>query len=135
MPLLPLVVQKGIERGSSWEGISTPNDIANFIARTLAVDPSAATDLQEAIYSDVKPTRENAKKIWIKTSVPTAIGLPIGGSEYSMIYEYPEGVPFLWVKGIAAIPSYMRRLTDSELDEYSLTKPKIATAAWVIFNQ
>ena len=134
MQLLPLVAQKGIERGSSWEGISTPNDLANFIARVLAVDPTAAIELQEVIYSDVKPVIENSKKIWIKTSEPSGIGVPIGGAEYRMFYEYPEGVPILWVKGIATIPKYMRQLTEKELEDYSLTKPKIASAAWVIFN-
>lgn len=130
-PNLPLSLQNDVEQGKSWEGNSTPHDLAQYMARVLSVDPNLLLALQEVVYSDVQPTGEDSKRIWIKTSAPAGIGIPTSFG-YKVIYEYPANVPFLWVSE-DALPTYVRRLTNGELANYSLTDPIIATAYWVIY--
>jgi hypothetical protein len=129
--VLPIVAANDIEKNRSWEGISTPHDLAMYMSRVLAVDPSAVERIQEVVYSDVQPTGEDSSKIWIKTSYPAAIGLPVGG-EYEVIYQYGPNVPILWIT--AAVPSYMRKLNSTELTDYGLTDPPNGVAKWVIFE-
>lgn len=132
-PLLPLSVANDKERQRSWEGISTPHDIALYIARMLAVDPNKLLQLNEITYSDLEPTGDDAKKIWIKTEEPIGIGIPVGG-QYSIIYKYPPHTPILWTQGMGNLPSYMRELSSIEMEDYSLTEPASNKVAWVIFQ-
>lgn len=132
-PSLPLVVANDKEKQRSWEGISTPHDLALYMSRMLGVDPNKLLQLNEIIYSDLEPTGQDAKKVWIKTEEPIGIGIPVGG-KYSIIYKYPPSTPILWIQGISNLPSYMRELTVTELEDYSITEPTSSKAAWVIFQ-
>lgn len=130
-PVIPLRVASKIERSASWEGISTPYDLALYMQRTLSVDGSKIAELQEIIYSDLQPTGDDQKKIWVKTSEPIGLGLPAGDT-YKIIYQYPPDVPILWMKSEATLPSYMRALTETEMDNCNLTAPK--KGLWAIFT-
>ena len=133
-PVLPLIKQKNIEQQASWEGLSTPSDLADYMARVLSVDPNQLLQFQEAVYSDVQPTGLEAKKLWIKTDAPQAIGIP-SGDGYVLIHKYPQGVPFLWIYANGNLPTYLDLISDSDLDDYGLTAPPDEdTAAWVIFH-
>lgn len=130
---LPVSLQSDLEKNRSWEGITTPHDLALYMSRVLFIDPSRILALNEIIYSDVTPTGLDAKKIWIKTDIPVGIGIPTGDG-YSMLFQYPPDVPVLWTKGISEIPAYMRQITEAELLEMGITAPTNTDYAWVIYN-
>lgn len=130
---LPLRVAEDIEVQQSWNGISTPNELAKYFSRVLAVDPSSIVGLQETVYSSVRPQGEDANKLWIKTTEPVGIGIPVGGS-YRMIFEEPVNTPYLFIGDIENIPSYARRLTDTERSDYALGNPAETKASWVIIE-
>lgn len=132
-PSIPLKVQNDIERLKSWEGVSTPHELALYMARILSVDATNILELQEVVYSDVQPTGTDSKKIWVKTDPPQAVGLPTSEG-YKMLYEYPANIPFLWIEGVATLPSYIRILTTEELTDYSLTNPANNLSKWVIYS-
>jgi hypothetical protein len=129
-PALPLVVQRNIEQQKSWEGISTPFELAQYLARIMSIDPNELLQLNEIVYSDVEPVGDEARKIWVKTDEPFGIGVPVGNA-YRMIYQYPPNVPFLF---IGEMPTYARELTTDEMSIYSLTKPTSTTAHWIIYE-
>lgn len=133
LPLLPLRVQADIEQQKSWEGISTPQDLAQYLSRVLSVDPNSLANIAEITFSSLEPTEGERGKIWIKTSEPVAIGIPVGGA-YRMIYEQPPGVPYLVIGDENKIPSYARKLTASELTSYNLQAPDPGVANWSIIN-
>ncbi len=133
IPIIPIRVAKDVEPMRSWEGISTPHDLALYMARILSIDGSKIMQLQEVVYSDLEPTGEDRKRLWVKTSEPVGYGIPTGDN-YTVIYKYPAGVPILWVNSLSPAPSYMRKLTDLELGNYSLTDPVDRDFYWVIFN-
>jgi len=132
LPTLPLKVQKGIEPQESWEGYSTPTDLARYMAQVLSVDPNQLLQFEEVIFSDSQPSGEKSKKLWIKTDAPVAIGIPYSGG-YNLIYQYPANIPFLWVKG-NSFPSFLRKLTNAELNDYNLEDPEVNTAFWLIME-
>jgi len=129
-PTLPLVVQRDIEQQKTWEGISTPYELALWLAKIMSIDPTRILQLNEIIHSDVQPVGSDASKIWIKTDEPLGVGLPTGGG-YRMIYQYPPNTPFLY---IGTIPTYTRELSLAEMQDYSLTAPTSANATWVIYE-
>jgi hypothetical protein len=131
-PIIPLRVASDIEQQRSWEGISTPIDLAYFMARMLSLDVSALVALNEAVYSNIEPVGTDRKKIWIKTDEPISIGIPTGDS-YTLIYRYSPHTPILWTQGISVIPSYMRKLTETEMTEMGLAATN-SKYAWVIFQ-
>lgn len=130
---LPLKVLRDIEQNRSWEGLSTPYELLKYFASRLAVDAEQLSQMQELVYSDVQPTGDDAKKVWIKTDEPVGIGIP-NGTGYSVIYKYPANTPFIWTTGLNDLPAYLRQLSQGDLDSYGLTKPQSATVAWVIFE-
>lgn len=131
-PVLPLVASKDIETLKTWEGIETPNDLVRLMAARLSVDPNQLNQFSEVVFSDVQP-ESNTTKLWIKTNVPVAIGLPSGGT-YNLIYQYPPNVPFIYTD-IANLPVFLRALSVNEMTNYSLTYPVAGSnAAWVIMN-
>lgn len=132
-PALPVSVQNDIEKQRSWEGISTPHDLAMYMSRVLFVNPAQILSLQEIVYSDVAPVGSDAKKIWIKTDHPIAIGIPTGDG-YKLIHQYPPNTPILWTQGMDTLPQYMRVLSSGELSDYSLTAPTKDTVKWVIYS-
>lgn len=131
-PIVPIRVSREIERLRSWEGISTPYDLALFMGRVLSIDVTKLTQFQEIVYSDLEPTGADRKKLWIKTNEPIGLGIPTGDL-YSMFYKYPPNIPILWVLGEGQLPSYMTRITDEQLTNLSLTKPSNNSFFWVIF--
>lgn len=131
-PVLPLIASKDIEALRSWEGIETPDDLVRLMARMLSVDPNQLEQFSEVVYSDVQPP-SSSTQIWIKTDQPIAIGIPSGGT-YQLLYQYPPNVPFIYTK-MDSLPTYLRKLTDSELDRYNLVAPDAdSNAAWVIME-
>ncbi len=133
LPAIPLLVAKDIEQQRSWEGISTPYDLAIFFSKILSVDPNKVGVFNEIVYSNLQPTGDDAKKLWIKTEEPVGFGIPTA-TGYSIIYQYPPNTPILWTKGKENIPEYMRELTADEMDDYGLTEPGKTAIVWVIFN-
>lgn len=130
---LTLQIAKDIEKSKSWEGLSTPYDLALYILRMAVIDPSGISSLDPISYSPLEPVGSDRSKLWIKTEGVPGIGIPIGG-RYQMIYQYPPNVPFLWVDASNAAPAYLNRLSQSDLENYGLTDPVIDTAYYVIFN-
>lgn len=133
LPAIPLAVAKTIEPKKTWEGVSTPHDLALYIASLLSIDPTRLSLLQEIIYSDVTPTGEDSKKIWIKTNPPIGVGIP-SESGYEIIYQYPVNTPILWVKLNGSKPQYLRQLTQDEVESFGLNEPDDDIAIWTIFN-
>lgn len=129
--MIPIKRVKGIEAQATFDGVSTPNDLANMLTRLLAVDDEGFLSLKEIIVSPNEPTGEEKKKLWIKSSNPPGIGLPIGGI-YKMIYQYPVGIPFLWVDGLENLPGYMDIIEWQTLDSYGLKRPTTPSAFYVI---
>lgn len=129
--MIPIKRVKGIEAQASFEGINTPNDLANLMTRLLAVDDEGFVSLREIVVTPNEPTGEEKKKVWIKSSSPPAIGLPVGGI-YRMIYQYPVNVPFLWIDGEENLPSYMTKVTKTEMLSYGLPFPTSDTIFYVV---
>lgn len=132
-PLIPLQVASNIEKQASWEGISTPHDMAEYIARIVSVNPDQLKQFDEVIYSDVEPSGEDRKKIWFKTDKPVGIGVP-SGSDYILFYQYPTNTPILWLGGKEKIPSYSRKLTTQQLEDYGLKTPLDSDIVWIVIE-
>lgn len=133
IPNLPLRVKSSIEPTSSWEGLSTPTDLAFFMAKVLSLSANELKDFEEIVFSNSQPTGDEASKIWIKTDEPLGIGIPVG-KEYQVIYQHPKNIPFVWNNNINVVPSYLRPLTDEDLKQYGFTKPISSNYVWVIFE-
>ena len=127
--LAPLSIAKDVEQQRSWEGISTPYDLLIYFSKFASVDIGSLQSLDEVEVSSIEP--ENKTKIWIKTGNPVAIGVPIGSS-YKMFYQYPPNVPFLWIGDTDSVPSYLTLVSDSDLEDYEITKPNKSKANYVV---
>jgi len=130
---IPFQVAKTAEQQQSWEGISTPYDLAIFLSRIMSVDMSKASALQEIIYSNLEPDGDDASKIWIKTDAPVGIGIPTSDG-YHIIYQTPPNIPFLFLGKDADIPPYFRKLTSTEITQCGLTDTDEQNAFWLIFT-
>lgn len=119
---LPLRVATDIEPLRSWDEITNPMDLVIYIARLLSVDPSSFASLQEVSFGSQPPSGDDLGKLFIKNTTPVGIGI-FNGSGYSMIYQYPPNVPLLWTKGNEEFPSYLKRLSADQLQDYGLTNP------------
>lgn len=122
-PHLPLVAVKALEALSSWEGINSPTDLIKYLTRNLAVDPNELLQFQDIIYSSTAPSGTSAGKLWVKTDGYPAVGIFVGDS-YKLIAAYPFDVPLLWTRAASEFPSYLTKLTESELTKYALTNPE-----------
>jgi hypothetical protein len=118
---LPLIVARDIEPQRSFDGITSPLDLAVFLARIMAVDTRSIERLGEVYVGSVEPTESDRKLIWINTSPPMSFAYLVGG-QYKHIYQYPANIPFIWASPEDP-PSYLRRLTGDELTDMSLTEP------------
>lgn len=125
IPMLPLKVQQDREPVNSWNNFATPQDFLIWAARSLAVDPNQLSILNEVYVGTTEPVGEERGKTWFKTNPPYAIYL-FNGTEYEPVYNYPPNVPLLWTKDATEFPSYLHRLTESELTQYGLTNPEDA---------
>jgi hypothetical protein len=130
MNTLPLIIAKDIEAQRTFEGISTPVDLAIFLARILAVDFRSVEQLQEIYIGSVEPGGPDRKPIWINTSTLYSIALLVGNS-YRHIYPYPVNTPFIWTQS-GELPQFARRLSVGELAEFSLTAPTNEAYYYVI---
>lgn len=133
MNLIPLQVAKTVEQRRSWDGIATPYDLAIFLATLLSVDLNQLSSTLEIVYSDVEPSGDDAKKIWIKQNAPVGIGIPVTDG-YQMIYQIPQNIPFLRFGKEETIPSYLRKLTEQEMTRCGLDDTNETDAFWVIFT-
>lgn len=129
--LAPLSVAKDKEAQKSWEDITTPYQLLLYIAQFLSVNLQELSTLDEIVNGESPPSDKT--KIWIKTSDPIGIGLPVAGS-YKMIYQYPVNIPFLWMNDLDSIPGSARPLNDGELDQAKLEKPDEDKANWIIIQ-
>ncbi len=132
-PVLPLVLQKNKEPLKSWEGISTPSELAAYLATVFSVDPNQLLQFEEIVFQEIEPVGEEAKKLWIKTDLPVGLGLP-SGEGYNMIYQYPPNVAMLWLKGEEKLPDYLRKLTSDQLTDYGLTDPSDKKVFWIVLD-
>lgn len=130
--ILPLVVAKPVEAKEDFAGLNTPFLFARYVLSLGGVDVEQLRTFQEIYYGSSEPSGADAGKIWVKRDGAPAIGIRIG-SQYQMFYQYPPDVPLLWTKTSDTIPSYMRRLTDAELTQYSLIAP-VSGGMYVIFE-
>ena len=130
-PIIPLRVASLVEPQASWEGISTPHELAKWLSRILSVDATKLAETQEIVFGDLQPQGDDQNKIWVKTSEPVGFGLPVGDS-YTIIYQYPPNVPLLWAGSDATIPSYLTTLSEDQITSFGLSTPNKGT--WVIFN-
>ena len=119
---LPLLVAKNVEAQRTFEGIATPLDLAVFLSRILVVDSKAVNQLSEVYIGSTEPTGADRKPIWINTGFLYSIAL-LMGNQYKHIYPYPVNTPFIWAIGEDELPSFARKLTVSELTDYSLVAP------------
>lgn len=127
---IPLKVANDAEQSKSWEGISTPHDLALYLARVMSLDAEKILALKEIYIGQEPPTGDDLGKIWLGNVDPVFLGIYSGGG-YRKIYQYPINVPFLW---IGSMPDYFRALTVEELDEYGLKDPAKPSVRWVIFE-
>jgi len=132
--ILPLVVANPVELNVQWQDIcSNPRDLGLWIVRMLAVDISRVGELNQFIVSDSEPVGADVGKPWIKTGSPPGIGV-YDGERYYVIYPYPEATPFLWTKGIDALPAFLTKVNTGTLSDYGLTAPGNNDYFYAIFN-
>jgi hypothetical protein len=132
LPHIPLSIQNDIEQTQSWEGFATPHDFALYCARVLSIDPDKLEFIRGAEASNLPPTDKS--KVWIKTDIPYGIGIPVGGTEYKMIYQWPQSTAFLWMGNSNTLPTELRRLSTDELEDLKLEAPNATIASWVVLK-
>lgn len=112
-----------------------PSQLLSFIIKHLAF---SADIVNNYIKQETKPTGENKKLVWIKSSWPYAIGIHADG-EWQMDYGlsgFPVNSPFLH-PAINNPRQGVRALTDSEITSYGIsnTSPTASNRLfWYIFN-
>lgn len=121
--IIPLQVANPIEAKRSWQDFcQNPQDLLQWVIRTLGVDITNFTNLSPIIISDTEPVGADKEKIWIKPGNPPALGVPYG-QVYTMFYPYPVNIPFLWLGMESTLPSYATKLTPDQLTDMGLTEP------------
>jgi len=130
----PLKVANPTEKKQDWDAVMRELPmLAEWIERTFAVDITDIADESKFVTSTEKPEGSDSELLWVKISSPPGIGIPFG-NEYTVIYPYPPNVPFLWVSGDDSLPTYLRKLTSDELDNYELDNPVIEDYFHVILE-
>lgn len=119
---LPLRKANDVEVLRTWESITTPEDLINYIVDHFAIDADGLARLLEIQSGSIPPSGDDVGKLWLKTNNPVGVGV-FNGSDYQIIYQYPPNVPLLWTKGSSAFPSYLSALSAEELTSYELTNP------------
>lgn len=122
LPNLPLRVATAVEPITDWSYFNTPQELLLWVARMCSVDPNQVAVFQEIYAGSTEPTGDDRGKLWIKTTPPYGI-MVFNGSNYEPIYSYPKNVPLLWTQSPTEFPSYLSRLSESELDDYGLENP------------
>lgn len=121
---VPLKVAVPTEVRQDWDIISKNlSELSRWISRTFAVDITDYLSKNTTLYlGSSEPEGEDAGKLWIKTTSPPALGIPFNG-QYTMLYPFPPSCPVLWTNGESELPTYLRKLSETELERYSLTDP------------
>lgn len=128
-----LVVGNPVEANSSWEDVgASPADLYQAMTRIFAVEMETIESLDQYYIGDSQPEGESTGQIWISNGAIPFIGIPVG-SGYTKIYPYPEHVPLLWMGGENR-PSYLRRLSPTELENSGLTNPENTDYYYVILS-
>lgn len=128
----PLIAVNPQELNVDWQVLMREVPaLAEWITRTFSVDVSKIIDQNELIISTEKPTGEDANKPWLKTGSPVGIGIPYN-DDYVVIYQYPPFVPFIWTQGDDTLPTTMRKMTTSELEELGLTAPSEDSGSYYV---
>lgn len=130
-----LKVAKPTEVRQDWSQVTQSLPVfAQWIARTFAVDLTDLLSKNELIYvGSSEPTGEDKGKIWIKNTNPPGIGIPFSDT-YVVIYPFPPNSPVLWTGGSANQPGYVRKLSDTELEQFGLTDPESSEYYYVILE-
>lgn len=128
-----LVVGNETEINASWEDVgANPATLFQAMTRIFSVEIETTESINQYYIGDSTPEGDDAGAIWISNGTVPFIGIPVG-SGYVRIYPYPQSTPFLWVGGEDK-PSYLRRLSPTELENYGLTNPENPEYYYVILS-
>lgn len=131
----PIKIANPVEVRQDWAIVmQSLSELAHWISRTFAIDVTNLVNVSTEIYvGSSKPTGEDKGKIWIKNTSPPAIGIPFS-DDYIEIYPYPPLCPVLWTGGAGSHPSYMRKLSETELEQFALTNPESDNYYYIILE-
>lgn len=132
-----LKVANPAEAQAGWERVGTkPSDLAAWFTKVFKIEITGEESENPVFVSSSEPENSQDKeKPFFNTSSPFGIGIPInGGESYVYIYPYPPYVPLLYTGGDDKKPSYLRRLSPTELGKFGLTNPEDSSYYYVIFE-
>lgn len=119
--MAPLKVANPTETQQDWSIVMRKLPmLADWIARTFAVDLSGLLEQEDIIAQTDEPQGIDRKSIWVKTSSPPGVGV-LFSNQYRVIYEYQPYVPFIWTQGESNLPGYLRQISDVEAENFGLS--------------
>lgn len=132
-----LKVANEAESQAGWDRVgTTPSELAVWFTKVFSITISGL-DIANPIYVGSSPPENDTDKDkpYFSTNTPASVNIPLNGGEtYETIYKYPPYVPMLWTRGDEDKPSYLRRLSPTELEKMGLTNPEDTGYYYVIFE-
>ncbi len=133
LPTLPLVAANEVEINRTWEELGTPAQFLAWLIQHMAVDPKKLGQFNEIIFGSSAPVGLDKGKLFIKTTNPPAIGIPVGET-YQYIYTYPVNVPLPWAGAADEVPVYLTKMGAADLLPYGITIPEDSDKFYVMLQ-
>jgi hypothetical protein len=131
-----LKVANEAEAQAGWDRVGvSPSDLAIWFTKVFSITITGL-DIANPIYVGSSEPESDADKgkPYFNSSTPASINVPLAGGTYATFYQYPPLVPLLWTGGDDKRPSYLRKLSPTELTNMGLTNPEDSEYYYVIFE-
>ena len=128
--ITPKLIAGTVPNNIKFCDIKTFDDLFRVLVAYVKPELGGSDTLKEVIFKADTPDETDRDKIWVKTSIPYAIGVFVSG-EYRMFYQGTVGV---WgLTNLNPLPPGYREATGAEL-ALQPTIPVGSTFKWVIFE-
>lgn len=131
-----LRVANEAEAQAGWDRVGvSPSELAIWFTKVFSISITGLEIANPIHVGSSEPEQESDKgKPYFNTSSPASINVPLSGGTYATFYQYPPYVPLLWTGGEENRPSYLRKLSPTQLTNMGLTNPDETEYYYVIFE-
>lgn len=131
-----LKVANEAEAQAGWDRVGvSPSELAIWFTKVFSITITGLNSDNPIYVGPSEPESEADKgKPYFNSSTPASINVPLSGGSYATFYQYPPYTPLLWAGGEDAQPSFLRRLSPTQLTNMGLTNPADPEYYYVIFE-